>query len=172
MEIVAIQKNTRQSPRKVRLVANTVRKLPLEQALRQLAVVERRASVVITKLIRQALADAWHNHNLSVEEVELKNILVTPGPTYKRWRAVSRGRAHNIFKRTSHISVILEAKATSKKSVKKTAKKVTKTAAKPAKTTKDNQAKSGMIAQEQKAAPRKTAVQQKPTQRKVIKKAS
>lgn len=108
MQIIAEQKNTRQSPRKVRLVANAVRKLSLEQALRQLAVIERRSTLVVTKVIRQALANAWHNHNLAAHELKLSNIIVNEGPTYKRWRAVSRGRGHSIFKRTSHVRVILE----------------------------------------------------------------
>lgn len=112
MQITAEQKNTRQSPRKVRLVANAVRKLSLEKAMEQLAVMERKASIVVAKVLRQALANAWHNHRLSAQQVELKNILVTQGPTYKRFRAVSRGRAHTIFKRTSHVQVILESKAT------------------------------------------------------------
>ena len=119
MEIIAEQKNTRQSARKVRLVANEVRKLPLEQALRQLAVMERRATLVVTKVLRQALANAWHNHNLPIDQSDLKNILVTEGTTYKRWRAVSRGRAHTILKRTSHIKVVLAAKTDAKPVAKK-----------------------------------------------------
>src|SRR3972149_706954 len=98
MLITAEQKNTRQSPRKVRLVVNVVRKLPLEQALRQLAVMEKRASLVVTKVIRQALANAKHNHRLELADVELKNILVNAGPVYKRWQAVSGGRPHAIRK--------------------------------------------------------------------------
>lgn len=110
MQIIAEQKTTRQSPRKVRLVADAVRKLPLEKALQQLAVIERRASVVVAKVIRQALANAKHNHRLEANQVELKNIIVNAGPTYKRWQAASRGRAHSIYKRTSHVRVILETK--------------------------------------------------------------
>lgn len=110
MQIIAEQKTTRQSPRKVRLVADAVRKLPLEKALQQLAVIERRASVVVAKVIRQALANAKHNHRLEANQVELKNIIVNAGPTYKRWQAASRGRANSVYKRTSHIRVILETK--------------------------------------------------------------
>jgi len=110
MLITALQKNTRQTPRKVRLVANAVKKLPLEQAIKQLAVVEKRASLVIMKVLRQALANAWHNHGLKLGDLKLKSILVEVGPTYKRFNAVSRGRAHGIFKRSCHIRVILESK--------------------------------------------------------------
>ena len=133
MQIIAEQKNTRQAPRKVRLVADTVRKLPLDKALKQLAVMEKRASLVVIKVIRQALANAQHNHHLSIDEVVLKNITVNAGPVYKRWQAVSRGRAHSILKRTSHIRVILETKQAAKpveteKKAKSVAPKAKKTA--------------------------------------------
>lgn len=105
MIIKATQKNTRQSPRKVRLVANAVRKLALADALRQLALVERRSGTVVLKTVRQAIANAMNNHGAALSDLELKNILVTGGSSYKRFRPVSRGRAHAILKRTSHITV-------------------------------------------------------------------
>lgn len=132
---------TRQSPRKVRLVANSVRKLSLEQALRQLSVMERKASLVVTKVIRQALANAAHNHRLTIEQVRLKNILVNEGTTYKRWRAVSRGRAHTIFKRTAHIRVILETKEAEKPAAKLTASAKPSAIKKPAQKTVTKKAK-------------------------------
>lgn len=110
MTIMATQKYTRQTPRKVRLVANTVKKLPLEQALRQLSVMERRASLVVMKVLKQAMANAMNNHGLKFDELVLSNILITEGPRYRRFNAVSRGRAHGIIKRTSHISVTLTTK--------------------------------------------------------------
>jgi large subunit ribosomal protein L22 len=109
MQITASQQNTRQAPRKVRLVANQVRKLTLEKALEQLAVIERRSTTVVLKTIRQAIANATHNHGLAVSDLKLKNILVTEGPRYRRFQAVSRGRAHGIIKRTSNVLVVLEA---------------------------------------------------------------
>jgi len=157
MLIKATQKYTRQSPRKVRLVANTVKKLPLEQALQQLAVIERRSTLVIMKVVKQAMANAINNHGLKFEDLTLDSILVTPGPTYRRMRAASRGRGMEIKKRTSHITVVLSTKeatktapvkaeavkaevkveakpaakkATAKKTEKKQTKKVTKKATK------------------------------------------
>jgi large subunit ribosomal protein L22 len=109
MQITASQQNTRQAPRKVRLVANQVRKLSLEKALEQLAVIERRSTTVVLKTIRQAIANATHNHGVAVTELTLKTILVTEGPRYRRFQAVSRGRAHGIIKRTSNVLVVLEA---------------------------------------------------------------
>ncbi len=108
MIVRATQTYTRQAPRKVRLVANTVKKLSLKAALEQLAVMPRDASVVVMKVLRQAIANAIHNHNIAFEELSIKSILVDEGPRYKRFRAVSRGRAHSIVKRTSHVAVVLQ----------------------------------------------------------------
>jgi large subunit ribosomal protein L22 len=146
MIITATQKNTRQTARKVRYVADVVKKMSIEDALKQLAVMERRASLVVLKTLRQAIANAINNHQLSLDELKIKNIVVDVAPTYKRWRAVSRGRAHTILKRSCHIKVELEKKKLAKKEVIKKddksskkdkeekkptkAKKITKTASK------------------------------------------
>jgi large subunit ribosomal protein L22 len=114
MIIKATQKNTRQTALKVRLVANQVRKLSLVDAMKQLSVIQKRSSLVLLKVLRQAIADAMHNHGYQLSDLTLKNIIVVPGPTYKRYRAVSRGRGHTIFKRTCHITVELKASTVSK----------------------------------------------------------
>jgi large subunit ribosomal protein L22 len=114
MKIKAEQKNSRQSPRKVRLVANQVQHLPLVQAFAQLALIERKASLVLLKVMRQAVANATHNHQLSIDDLEIDKILVKTGSTYKRWQPVSRGRAHKILKRTAHVEVTLKTKAVQK----------------------------------------------------------
>jgi large subunit ribosomal protein L22 len=116
MIIKATQKNTRQTARKVRLVANSVKNLSLTDAVRQLAVIERRSTIVVLKVLRQAIANAVHNHGFSIEDLSLKSITVAPGPQFKRFRAVSRGRAHTIVKRSCHVTVELNA-AEAKKEV-------------------------------------------------------
>lgn len=108
MIITATQKFVRQAPRKVRLVAASVKKMKLEDAVRQLGVMDRTASTTVLKVVRQALANAMNNHSIKFEELQLKNIYVDEGATYKRFRAVSRGRAHTIMKRSCHITVELE----------------------------------------------------------------
>lgn len=122
MLLQATQKNTRQTARKVRLVADAVRGKSIEDAIKHLAVMNRRASLVVLKVMRQALANAQHNHGLGLDQLTLKNILVDEGPTYKRFRAVSRGRAHTILKRSCHVTVQLES-AESKKETPKAASK-------------------------------------------------
>lgn len=108
MIIKATQKYTRQTPRKLRLVANAVKDLSIEKALNQLAVIERRATVTIAQVLRQAIANATHNHGYQLSDLSIDTILVNPGPIYRRFRPVSRGRAHGLIKRTSHITVILK----------------------------------------------------------------
>ena len=108
MIITATQLSTRQAPRKVRLVANSVKKLPLADAVHQLSVINRRASIVVLKVLRQAIANATHNHGVAISDLKIKSIQVDEGARYRRFRAVSRGRAHGIIKRTSHVKVELE----------------------------------------------------------------
>ncbi len=110
MLIKAEQKNTRYSPRKARLVANAVKDLPLDRAVEQLGLMSKKGSEVILKVLRQAMANATHNFGLSIADLEIDTILINQGPMYKRFRAVSRGRAHTIIKQTCHVRVILKTK--------------------------------------------------------------
>ncbi|MFA6814100.1 MAG: 50S ribosomal protein L22 [Candidatus Pacebacteria bacterium] len=118
MIIKARQKYTRQTARKVRYVADVVKEMSIEDALKQLAVMERRASLVVLKTLRQAIANAINNQQLTLDQLKIKNIVVDEAPTYKRWRAVSRGRAHTILKRSCHVEVQLETKETDVKNEK------------------------------------------------------
>ncbi len=136
MKIKAEQKNSRQSPRKVRLLANQVKDLSLEGAFTQLALMERKGSIVLLKVMRQAVANAVHNHQLSIDQLEIDKILVKTGPTYKRWQPVSRGRAHSILKRTCHVEVVLKTKDETDQQSEESAKKSKKVASNKKKKTK------------------------------------
>jgi large subunit ribosomal protein L22 len=143
MQFIAIQKNTRQTPRKVRLVANQIKDLPLESALKQLAVIQKKSTLVLMKTIKQALANAKNNHGVAPTELAIKEITVGDGTRYKRFRAVSRGRAHNVVKRACHVTVVLEKKVEPVKEVAAAskAKSVASTkTVKPKKTTKTKKA--------------------------------
>lgn len=108
MQIIATQYSTRQSPRKVRLVTDAVKGMSLPMMLRQLAVIERHSTEVVLKVLRQAIANAQHNHGLQASDLTVKSISVMEGPRYRRFQPVSRGRAHGIVKQTCHIRVTLE----------------------------------------------------------------
>jgi large subunit ribosomal protein L22 len=108
--IKAEQKYIRMTPRKLRLVTDAIKKLTPQQAIENLPFLRKRASGPILKTLKQAVANAQNNLKIPVDDLKFAKIEILEGPTYKRWRAVSRGRAHSIFKRTSHIRIILWAK--------------------------------------------------------------
>lgn len=108
MIIKAEQKYLRTSPRKLRQVADLVRKMRPLRAVEYLEHIGKRAALPIQKVLKQALANAKSQANLSGNELLIKELLVNQGPVYKRFRAVSRGRAHSIKKKTSHVRVVLE----------------------------------------------------------------
>lgn len=134
MKIKAEKKYIRTSPRKIRLVADMIRDLSLSEAIVALTHVRKRAAKPMLKTLKQAQANAVNNLNLSKDSLSIHSIEVNEGATYKRWNPVSRGRAHSILKRTSHIKVILSSKEP-KKPVKKLTKPKT-VAKKPKKTKK------------------------------------
>jgi large subunit ribosomal protein L22 len=108
MLIKAQQKHIRLSPRKVRLVADAIRGLSLSEALEYLAHLNKKAALPLLKTLKQAVANATNNLKLKEDDLSIKEIQINEGSTLKRWQPVSRGRAHSILKRTSHIKVILE----------------------------------------------------------------
>jgi len=97
----------RTSPRKVRLVADQVRGLPIEDARALLRFSPKGAARDVGKLIDSAAANAENNHELVAEDLRVTEIHVDAGPTLRRWRARARGRATRIDRRTSHLSVAL-----------------------------------------------------------------
>lgn len=109
MLIKAEQKYVRMSPRKLRLVADTIRGIKEPgRAVSLLEGVEKRAALPLSKTIKQAIANASKNLGLAENSLRIKELQVQDGPTYKRFKPVSRGRIHSLQKRTSHIRVILE----------------------------------------------------------------
>ncbi|MBL7045609.1 MAG: 50S ribosomal protein L22 [Parcubacteria group bacterium] len=102
--------NYRQSPRKVRLVADAVRGKNVESAITTLSAMPKRASSAVSKLIKSATTNAKQKGAKS-EDLTIKNITVDEGVTFKRYRPRARGRASQILKRTSHINVELAEKA-------------------------------------------------------------
>lgn len=110
MEIVAQAKYIKISPRKVRLVADAVKRLSPLVALENLALMPKRASRPIAQVLKSALANATNNGKLPPEALLIKSMIVDGGPALKRWRPVSRGRSHPYKKRMSHIRIVLEEK--------------------------------------------------------------
>lgn len=102
----AVLKNYRQSPRKVRLVADVVRGKKVTDALNALQFIDKRASAPFAKVITSALANA-KEHGAATEQLIIKKVTVDKGITLKRFMPRARGSASRINKRNSHITVEL-----------------------------------------------------------------
>ena len=108
MECKATAKFVRMSPRKVRLVIDTIRGKKVEDAMATLAFTKKAAAHPIRKVLKSAMANAENNHNSdNVEDMKVSRAFVNGGPTLKRWRPRAMGRAAKILKRTSHITIVL-----------------------------------------------------------------
>jgi large subunit ribosomal protein L22 len=117
--------NYRQSPRKVRLIANLVTGKSVPQALGELAFLVKRGAHPVHKLISSAAANAKANHGIDADKLMVKSVVVNKGLVMKRVSPRARGAAYVIKKRSSHISVVLDTrKEVSKKGSKKVAAKV------------------------------------------------
>lgn len=106
MEYEATTKYVRVSTRKVRLVADSVRKLTPVAAIDALSQMTNSASVPLSKTIASAIANAKAK-GVATEGLRFKTIEIMGGPSMKRWHAVSRGQAHSFKKRMTHIRIIL-----------------------------------------------------------------
>lgn len=119
MQVKAKLRNLHIAPRKVRLVANLVRGLSVEQAEVQLQYMDKRSSTPMLKLIRSAAANAEHNHKLNRGDLFIKSVEVNDGVTLHRWMPRAMGRATPIKKRSSHITLVLDVKETIKAAARK-----------------------------------------------------
>ena len=107
MEIRAVTKNTGISVRKIRPIVDLVRGKKVEEALTILKYVPTPHARVVSKVVKSAAANAENNHQLAISDLRIASIFADVGPTMKRYRARSRGMAHPILKRSSHITVIV-----------------------------------------------------------------
>jgi len=106
-EVRAQHRFVPQSPRKVRLVVDSVRGMDAEEALGVLNLMPQRAASSVYKLVKSAVANAENNYGMASEDLYIAHISADGGPT-RRWRRFgARGRFKPILKRSSHITVIL-----------------------------------------------------------------
>jgi large subunit ribosomal protein L22 len=96
------------APRKVRLVANTIKGLSVSEAEAQLLVNPKRASAFLLKLLRSAMANIKNNQKLDARFFLVKEVRVDEGPAMKRFMPRAMGRATLIKKKSSHIILVLE----------------------------------------------------------------
>jgi large subunit ribosomal protein L22 len=112
----AIQRGARQSPYKMRLVIDQIRGKNVNEALGLLRFSKKHAAVQIAKTLSSAVANAEHlarqnNEPIDVDELYVKKAIVNEGPKIKRFMPAAQGRATPIQKRTSHVEIVVGAKA-------------------------------------------------------------
>jgi len=105
----AFLKNYRQSPRKVRLVANLIKGKDAKQAIAELDFLAKRAGFPIKKLLLSAIANAV-NMGISKDNLLIKELRVDKGIVMKRMMPAAMGTGHRINKRTSHVTLVLAEK--------------------------------------------------------------
>ena len=106
MQVKASLKNLRISPRKVRLLANLVKGMNVNEAKTQLKFSNKKSSEPLLKLLESAIANAQNNFKLKNDNLYISKLLVNSCPMLKRWKPRAMGRASAIRKRVS--SVIME----------------------------------------------------------------
>jgi len=118
----AYLKNFRQSPRKVRLVANLIRGKSVTKAQALLSFSDNKSAPALKKLVASAVSNA-RSQGKNANEMLIKEIMVDQGLTMKRYMPMSRGRANQYRKRSSKIALTLG--EMEKKGKEMTAKKIT-----------------------------------------------
>lgn len=106
----AVAKYIRISPYKVRVVLDLIRHKSVFEAEAILENTSKAGAEPVLKAVRSAAANAENNLSMNVNDLVVAECFADMGPTLKRMQPVSKGRGHRILKRTSHITVVLDAK--------------------------------------------------------------
>ena len=104
----AVVKYLRIAPRKVRLVVDAVRGLPVDRAMSQLLLMPQKSAHEVYKTVKSAVANAENNYNLDPDGLFVSRIWANEARVLKRWRARARGRVGSVLSRSSHITVVVD----------------------------------------------------------------
>ncbi len=107
IEIQAKLNNAKLAPKKVRLVADAIRGQAVIKAQERLAVIFKKSSPVLIKLLRSAIANAKDRYEVKEEDLIVKSIQVNKGRDLKRWRPAAFGRAHPFSTHYCHVTLVL-----------------------------------------------------------------
>ena len=107
MEVKAISKDTGISPRKMRLLVDMVKGMKVEDALNVLRFAPTPNARIVAKTIKSAAANAENNFQMTPADLKIVRITADEARMLKRFRARARGRANQILKRSSHITVVV-----------------------------------------------------------------
>ena len=108
MEVVASARQIRGSPRKVRLVLDTVRGKKVDEALAILSFLPTPAARTVAKVVKSAVANAENNYQMTPAQLRIVKTIANEGQTQRRYRAGARGRVNPFRRRFSHITIIVE----------------------------------------------------------------
>jgi large subunit ribosomal protein L22 len=111
-EVRAIQRTTRQSPYKMRLVIDQIRGKDVNDAVALLKFSKKHAAREIAKVLHSAVANAEHkartaNETVDVDTLYIKRAIINEGPKLKRFTPAAMGRATQVLKRTSHVEIVV-----------------------------------------------------------------
>ena len=107
MEVQALTRYARMTPKKVREVARTIQGRKAAEAVDYLTLIPRKSARLIVKTLKSAIANAENNQNLSADSLTVKSAIVENGPVPKRFKAGARGSAMPRRKKMSHIRIVL-----------------------------------------------------------------
>lgn len=107
MEVQALTRYARMSPKKVREVARTIQGRKAADAIDFLTLVPRKSAQLIAKTLKSAIANAENNNNLATDSLVVKSAIIENGPVLKRFKAGARGTAMPRRKKMSHIRIVL-----------------------------------------------------------------
>ncbi len=115
-DVRAIQRTTRQSPYKMRLVIDQIRGKDVNEAVALLQFSKKHAAREIAKVLHSAVANAEHkartaNESVDVDMLYIKHAIVNEGPKLKRFTPAAMGRATQVLKRTSHVEIVVSERA-------------------------------------------------------------
>ena len=109
MEVRAQLRFLRATPRKVRLVADLIRGKGVQEAVNILHLTNKHAAKPLEKLLKSAIANAENRDEpMDVDRLFVKEVMVDPGPSMKRFRPAPMGRGFRVLKRSSHVTIKLD----------------------------------------------------------------
>jgi len=107
MEVQALTRYARMSPKKMRDVSRIIQGRKAVEAVDYLALIPRKSAKLIAKTLKSAIANAENNNNLSADQLFVHRALIENGPVLKRFKAGARGSAKPRVKRMSHLRIVL-----------------------------------------------------------------
>ena len=107
MEVQALTRYARMSPKKMRDVSRIIQGRKAVEAVDYLALIPRKSAKLIAKTLKSAIANAENNNNLASDTLTVKSAIVENGPVLKRFKAGAKGSAMPRRKKMSHIRIVL-----------------------------------------------------------------